>query len=300
MVHSRLLLVPLTALLALLASFCGPHTKPGRAPRPVPTPSPEVFPLRPVARIPGGTVIGDGVPEGWTDLVLLVQPRLGAGDVSALPEAAGHYARLFQLTILARVRANRAPEGIRYILDRVAVGYAVDVGERKVVVTDATASRAGLDFIARHVLAKNEQMLGELAEVGRSATAVLFDAPALVLRGGEHRSLIYRHLIWVRPSDGRVTALVWLLEPSKTGDHTPVDEAVLLPPGLREDRVLSVKKEKITFGLPGPDALALVGLPREGRRIPFTPALREAVGRRRYSPATLAQLEAVVDAAVRD
>jgi hypothetical protein len=79
----------------------------------------------------------------------------------------------------------------------------------------------------------------------------------------------------------------------------PVDTAVLLPSGLHEDRVLSVKKEKIVFGLPTADALALVGLPKEGKPIPFTPALRQTAGLRRYSPRTLGQLEAAVRSVVR-
>jgi hypothetical protein len=220
-----------------------------------------LIPLRPVARIPSGTVVGEGVPEGWTDLVLLVQPRLGAGDVTALPEAAARYARMFQLTILARSRTDTTSGSVRRVLDRVAVGYAVDIGDRKMVITSGNTQKAGLDFVARQVFEKNEQMLGELTEVGRSDTTSVFDAPAIVLRAGEHRHMIYRHFTQVGLG-GELTALVWLLEPSTMGDHVPVDAAVLLPPGLREDRVLSVKKERITFGLPAADALALVGCRR--------------------------------------
>jgi hypothetical protein len=223
--------------------------------------------------------------------VLLAQPRLGEGDVSALPEFAARYTRMLQLTILARTRSETVEGRTRYALDKVAVGYAVDIDDRKVVITSGNTQGAKLDFIGQRVFDENERMLGELMEVGRSSTTTVFDAPAIVLRDGEHRRMVYRHLIRVAPDTGELTTLVWLMEPSRGGDHTPVDEAVLLPPAVREDRVLSVKKEKITFGIPGPDALALVRLPKEGKPIPFTASFRQAAAARRYSPATMQQLD---------
>lgn len=308
MARPRLFLLAFCGLLAFVGVSCGPHPDPNRAVRQVRPQSPTLPPLtpretkpvlstelmatRPVARIPSGTVVGKGAPEGWTHLVLLVHPRLGSGDVSALPHVAARYTQMFQLTILARTKAHT--------LDHVALGYAVDIDTRKVVITSTNTQGAPLDFIGRRVFEKNELMLGDLVEVGRSSTSSVFDAPAIVLRDGKHARMIYRHLIRVGPDTGKLAALVWLMEPGQGGEHVPVDAAVLLPPGLREDRVLNVKKEKIsTFGVPADDALALVGLPKEGTPVPFTPALRQAGAHRRYSPATLAQLDEAVREALR-
>lgn len=294
MPRSRLSLVPLIVLFVVLSGVWGPNLQRSRVAALL-KPSTDLLPIRSVARIPGGTVLGERVPDGWTHVLLIVEPRLGVGDVAALPAAAARYARQFQLTILARTHKQITTSDVLYRLDRVAVGYAVDVGDGKVVLARGDAQTGNLDFIARQVFEKNDEMLEALTDVGRTDTALVFDAPAIVLRDGEHRRMIYRHLIGVDPRSGTTILLVWLLEPAPNGDHTPVDDAVLVPPGLREDRVLSVKREKLSFlGLPGSDALALVGLPKEGRRIPFTPFLREAAGRRRYSPATMVQLETAV------
>src|SRR4051812_5807154 len=43
---------------------------------------------RPLDEIAPGTVIGESSAQGWSHLVLIATPRLGVGDVNAIPRTA--------------------------------------------------------------------------------------------------------------------------------------------------------------------------------------------------------------------
>src|SRR5262245_23422725 len=94
-------------LLALTVSFGEPSPcqTPIREPRPTAAPPPPVSAAgspavdlapRLLARIPVGTVIGQGAPEGWTHLVLIATPTLNPQDERDAPKMAADYARMFK------------------------------------------------------------------------------------------------------------------------------------------------------------------------------------------------------------
>src|SRR5947208_16109447 len=91
----------LTLLMGLV--ILGPTAPqvPSKAPGPI-----DVQP-RPLERIAAGTVIGEGAPKGWTHLVHFIKPRIGSGDVDAVPKMAVKFASMFMLATLANVTAER-------------------------------------------------------------------------------------------------------------------------------------------------------------------------------------------------
>ncbi len=254
------------------------------------------LPPRPFERIPPGTVIGDGCPDGWSCLVSVAMPRLGAGDVNDAPAAAKTFTNMFWPTILANVKK----EGPSFVLDKVAIGYALPVNGRRVVGSSRNPQGLSLGLIGSQVFRENEKFLDESRSPAYTPTMQVFDIPGLFVRGEEHRPMWMRHAVLVNPKTGDMASVVWLLD--KDGDESyPLGEDVVqvLPANCREDRVLDVKGEKITFGIPSADAFAQVSIP-QGRPAKVTPALQKVAGLKSYTTKTAAELEAALREAIGD
>ncbi len=121
----------------------------------------DVAPRR-IEMIKPGTEIGDDPPRGWSHLVLLAKPRIGVGDVHAIPKTAIHYGSMFSFTMLANVRVegNASGDRQRYFLERVAIGMATNVQGRNVIVTSEQTSGGDFGFIGRAVMRENDRILG--------------------------------------------------------------------------------------------------------------------------------------------
>ncbi len=175
----------------------------------------------------------------------------------------------------------------QHALRRVAIGHVIRDGDKLKVVKSDSEDQG---FFARQVLASGEKEIDKLRQVARYDTALLFDAPAVILRGDQHQELTVRHFVWTSSKQGRLATALWLIDNSLPEAPRVVDpDFVLLPEGYQEDRVLSVEPKQFSMlGIPGRTAFAM-RLP-EGNRIPFTPELAQLAALPRYNEQTLPRL----------
>jgi hypothetical protein len=241
-----------------------------------------------------GTVIGQQPPKGWSNLVLFAIPTLTRDDERDAPRTATHFAQMFKFTVLANV-ARRGDGKAPFYLERVARGFATTVGGRQVIINGRQTLGADLGLFGRRILDENEKILDEdVRQVVRTATMLVFDAQAVMRRDDEHVNMIVRHAILVDPASGSLYTLVWLL----TRDYQPAETAIqLLPSGMRERRMLSVKRDKFSvLGIPERDAFALRQIP-QGKAIAYTDALKQAACVRTFEEATVPRIEETLRAA---
>jgi hypothetical protein len=253
-----------------------------------------------MAAIPPGTVIGEGAPKGWSQLVLLARPRLGVGDVDTVSKTAARYSGIFLFTVLARVRDSaKGGDGPHdFFLEQVAVGGALDVDGRTVVATSDQTFGKDLGFIGRRVYQESEHLIAtDFRQVARTRTMVVFDANAYVLYNRKHSRMVIRHAILASPRDGRLSTFVWLLGSDGQGGYALAEPTLqLLPAGMREDRVMSVDGRKFNaFGVPGPDAFALARIP-QGTPVRFSPTLSPLAVVRRFDADAAVRLESELHA----
>ena len=254
--------------------------------------------LKPMPRIPAGTSFGETPPDGWSNIILFVEGRLGSGDLSAASSTVRQYSKLFNLVILADVAKD---EQGAHRLKKAGIGFSKKINGLNTIITADTEEKlgAGLGFIARSVFKANEESLNEIKQVVRSANCILFDAPTIMLYDDEHEVLMVRYLIWASPNTGHISTFVWLLDYPEDGSNFKLMEPTiqLLPENMREDRVMNVKSDRFTFGIPAKDAFALVRIP-QGRAIQVTPRLRDVAGLRAYDAASFTELLKAVTEAV--
>jgi hypothetical protein len=250
-------------------------------------------------RITPGTVIDENARDGEQRLVLLAKSRLASGDVDETSRMVRDYAGMFHLAILAHVVSEQNGGTTRYRLARVAVGLCLPIKGRNVVISSSTHSRlgAGLNFIAKRVLAGGEENLDDVVQIARHPAISIFDAKAIVLHDGEHRDMVVRHMVWVNPQSGTLGTLVWQLAENAKGYRMAQSVMQVLPPSFVEDRIVNVKSSELTFGVPSERAFAIVDIP-QGTPIPVTPELARLAARRSFSAATLSQLAEQVNKAI--
>jgi hypothetical protein len=244
---------------------------------------------RALDRIPVGTVIGRRAPEGWSSLVLIAIPTLTREDIRDAPRMATHYAQMFKFTVLANVARRKGDDKAPFYLQRVARGFATTIDGKEVIVSGNNTLRADLGMFGRRILDENEKILDEdVRQVVRTDTMCIFDAQAVMLRDRDHVGMVMRHAILVDPTTGRLSTLVWLL----TKDYEPAEKAIqLLPEGMREKRLLSVKRDKFSrLGIPERDAFGLRQVP-QGTPIAYTPALKEAACVRKFEEGLVPRIE---------
>ena len=284
----------------------------GDLPSMIPEGTVDLTPKR-LPRIPPGTIIGDGPPAGWTHLVLFATPGLGAGDFTGIPKVILDYARWLKFTILANVGKQIRAGKETYYLDRVARGFAVaikdkDTGKNKETVIDSDHTfAADMGILGGRVLKENEDILdNEVRQVVRTDTMLIFDANSYMLYNNEHQKMVNRYAILVFPDSGKLATVVWLLArdgpPSNTKKYKAAEPAMqLLPPGMRENRLLSVKREKFKVVLlvwvPEPDAFALMRIP-QGKAIAYTPELQRLATTKEFTAKDVQELEAKLRAAI--
>ncbi len=217
--------------------------------------------------IPPGTRFNKQPPQGWSTIIAFVQGRLASGDFKSVSDTVQYYAKVFNLVMLAN--AEKGSSG-GYVLDKVAVGFSMKINGVNTVVTSATQAQLGADlsFIGSSVLDGNVEAIKKVQQVARNDASMVIDAPAFMLIDGDHKEMTVRYLVWASPTDGRIGTVVWLLDHSNAGDPPVRDYVVaqdtfqFLPANMQEDRVMNVKADRFTLGIPSADAFALVRIPQ--------------------------------------
>jgi len=236
---------------------------------------------KPLPVLQPGIVVGQPSAFGYSDLVTLIFPRLASGDIDSLPDYSKTYARMFQTTILANVMERIVADQRVFILEKIGIGFAMNIKGKTTIVTSATANDLGanLGFIDRGVLSGNEDCLNEVIQVARTDRLVIFDAQANMLIGEEHESRMLRHFVWVSPASGKLGILVWQLKDDDNGQYTvDSDNMQLLPCGMKEDRKIHVSSAGfLRSKIPTPDRFALEQIP-QGTPVPFSPRMRRVAG----------------------
>ncbi len=244
------------------------------------SPSVDLSP-KPMPRLQPGIVVGQEHKFGYSDLVTLVFPRLASGDVDSLPQFARRYAKMFKLTILANVTKKPKGDGHAYLLDKIGIGFAMDLGGELTIVTADTANQLGanLGMVDRGVLSGNEDSLSEVVQVARTDYLVVFDAKANVLVDDKHEERIVRHFVWASPHSGKLGILVWLLKDNGSASYAiDSEEMQLIPSGFKEDRRIHVSKGNfLSSKIPTPDRFALESIP-QGTAVPFSDRMKQAAG----------------------
>ena len=127
--------------------------------------------------------------------------------------------------------------------------------------------------------------MADISQMARSSTSMVIDAPTIMLHQGNHREMICRYAIWVSPTSGQIGTTAWLLDRAENQrqDYIVVEDVFqYLPLNMREDRVLNVKKDRFTFGIPAKDAFALVRIP-QGTAFHYTDDMRARAGTRQFT-----------------
>lgn len=277
-----------------------------------PTPAAERvrFQRQPLSMVPPGTRFGENPPKGWSNLISFARGQLTSGDVDSVTETVRYYGEIFNLVMLANADTPEA-EG-KFELDKVAVGFSMVIQGINTIVTSETQGDlgGGLSFLGRGVLDGNIDSLRDVQQVARTRNNIVIDAPAIVLRDGEHREMVVRYYIWVFPENGNIGTLVWLLDlvSKKTGPSSknagPAEEKTglrvanttiqLLPPNMQEIRVLNVDGDQFNIlGIPSKDAFALVQIP-QGIAFEMTKEMQALAAETTYTAESLKKLTGAI------
>jgi hypothetical protein len=231
--------------------------------------------------------------------VLIATPALTKEDLRDAPAMAARYAQMLRYTILANVVKETRGGKERYRLQTVALGFAVDIGGKQTIIDSDNTLGASLGLFGPTILAENEKILAkDIRQVARTDNMLVFDGQSVLRRGDEHRKMVIRHISLVSPETGRLWDCVLLLSKDRPDRYEAAEDAIqLLPPAMREQRLLSVKRDNFVLGMPTPEAFALRRIP-QGKPIAYSPELREAATVKAPNREQVLRLEAELRAAV--
>ena len=255
---------------------------------------------KPLDRLPPGLEIREKVPPGgWSHFVYVAMPRLGQGDVNRVPAIGARYTAMFWPAVLANVKKEAAGGPGSFVLEKIAIGYALPVKNKRIIATRKNPSGADLGLFGGQIFDENEKFLDEAKCPAWTETMQVFDIPGIFLRGDEHKPLTIRHAVLANARTGQMASVVWLFDPEgQDGKCLPDGTCQVLPENFREDRVLNVKGDKIgLLGIPSPDAFAQVRI-AQGQEIAFTPALKRIAGLKKFTNKSAASLEAALHEAL--
>lgn len=278
-----------TLFTVALACLAGPlSARPAVAVEPFVDVTPRHLPI-----LSPGTRVTDRV-EGWSHLLMIAEPTLAGGDVDQLDPLAQGLAGRFNLVLAADVRRNT--DGSFY-LRSLGCGLAVKNRSEYVVVSSERSPGVNLGFIERMVLDRSEDSLKTATQFARTLHLAVFDAKAIVLADGQHRDWYMRHAVLVHPASGKVSLLVWFLEPKPGQDdqlHLPSSAIRMVEVGMTEKRALHVDKRHFALGFPTDRAFALMQLPK-GHSIEVREELLPLFTSRRLDADSVAQLQAALE-----
>lgn len=269
----------------------------------------DVTPRR-LGRIPPGTVIDSGPPQGWSHLIIKSRSVAREGDAKEVPKLARDLAGLLFTAIVADVRPmNRDGKQTGYRLARLGVGLGTEISGRDTIVSSDTYEELGADFglIKAAILEKSEERLKEMQIVARSNTMAVCDIPAIMLLKGEHADIVLRYVLLVDRHSGRLDTLVWALPTANGGEgkaEVPLSDVEWLAPSMLEECVLHVDKREFVLGIPSERAFAIVCPPQGQKRLEFydllpSRDLRSAACDGEFTPESAAALERALHAALK-
>ena len=243
----------------------------------------------PLARVEPGTRINDRSHPGrhW---VLISRPQVTSGDLQRVSRQTLQLAQLCFRAVNVQVESDSATPG-RYRLGRVAVGLGTSAGGDRIV-SKSTAAGLGvqLGMFESLALAENEKQLHNIVQVARSATMAVVDCPSVLLRDGNHASVVFRHAYLVDPRDGGVYSLLWMLDPAEDEYRRTESGLLLLEPYQIFACDLHVDTTRFFLGTPTPEAFAIVRTPA-GTRLTESPNFSSLAELRQFTPNTSYQLE---------
>lgn len=252
----------------------------------------DVTPRR-LARIPPGTIIGKEAPKGWSHLLIKSYSRPESGDVKQLSSTADRLTRLLFTAIVADVAEDKGGEGKRHKLAKVAVGLGMRIGDKDTIITPDTQRKLGanLGLLARVVLRTADEKLDAITVVARSATAIVFDSPSLLLVDGKHKPIVLRYAVLIDAQSGRLNTLVWALSREAGRYDGPLGAIQWLPANLTSDSLLHVDGDEFSLGQPTERAFAITTPPKGEKEIAVSDDLKALAARARFSTEAAAELE---------
>lgn len=272
---------------ALLAALCLTSVAPAQDPTALLTPAP-------LGRLQPGLQIGQGAPQGWSNLLWLARPRLGSGDVAKVPSIVANYTGMFSMVCAANIVPQNVNGQQSFRLDKVAIGLSTDIGGRQVVITSATEQKLGanLGVIGSRSLVESEKSLAETYLIAQTPTVAIFDARNVsVLYKGDHHYMTVRNVVLLSAKGGGLATLCWLMGQDEQKNYALAEpQLYFLPPNHREDRIINVMADKFVLGIPTNDAFAVVRI-AQGRPLAFSPAVRTLAAAPQFSAQTAHQLE---------
>ncbi len=248
---------------------------------------------RELPRLQPGIVVTQPQDFGYSDVVTIVYPRFASGAIDSLPDYAKRYASMFHMTILANVVGHPVQDQTAFLLDKIGIGFAMEINNKLTIVTkdSANALGASLGMIDRTVLSGNEDCLVDVVQIARTDRLIVFDAKANLLIGDKHEPRILRHFVWASPASGKLGILIWQLKENGPGPHA-IDSAhmQLLPAGFKEDRKIHVSAGNfLSSKIPTPDRFALESLP-QGTPVPFSERMKQVAGKSKMTASDLESL----------
>jgi hypothetical protein len=261
---------------------------------------------QPLAWITPGTVLHDGIPEGWSAVLLKSHYRVAAGDADRVAAMVKEGVAALFTVIAVRTELQPNAEGApRYRIAGLGLGVGGPVNGQEVIFSKDTHSQLGanLSVAASRSLAMHEKRLSGIRLLARSSTLAVVEYPTFGLRDGQHCRIRVRGALLVDPLTGRLDTLLWRLDEDEHGGYVgPVGAVQWLEPNLVEQAVLHADAGRFSLGglVPkGPAAFAIVSLPPGRRQVVFSPRLQQLAAEPHPTPEWARELETLLRETIR-
>ena len=246
-----------------------------------------------VSLIRPGTKVSDGVPKGWTHLVLKSKPDVTRGDVSRISKTDKKMSSMVRTATLANVVKRRVGDRDVYQLSQVSLGLCLKIRGVDTVASPDTQSKlgGGLGFIARTVFSTIYSEQKKVHYVCRSDYSVIYDAPMIIRHNGKNDEHVCRYAILVNPDTGHLNSLVWLIQTNRSGRYETVSgKAQSLAKSHIYKCDLHVDANEYTFGLPSKRAFACVAIPEGDKSFKIPREIRSLASKQKLTSADSREL----------
>lgn len=260
---------------------------------------------RPPERLPPGTVVGTGPPDGWSHLIIKSLPRVRPGTEGLIPPLARSLTLRMTSWMFTAFAADVRPVahggGTRYHLRAIGLGLGTSVGGRDVIITPETARQHGveLNWVTRQILERGYATQDLALIVVHGPAFALLDTPVWFRCGSRNRLIRYRYALLVDSQTGWLDVLLWPLDPEgecpdpgtvvRLGPNT-IDEAELIPDPAGFD----------ALGLASDSTFGVDRLPPYQTRFSLPPELRRLATQTRFTPSDAYELESALRQLLRE
>jgi hypothetical protein len=245
------------------------------------------------AYLTAGLDVEASPPEGWTDVVIKLVPKLSASGGGSFSEA-DREGVSYRTVMLADV-APPARRGEGYTLRRVGIGNSLPIKGRDTVVTMGARERlgVGLTKATKFALYTCEEDLQQSRLLTATPTFALVGTQARLKVGSSYRKVQLRYAVSVDPATGKLGSAVWPVDAGKGGPSMVVlsgDPVANVPVVVMLEHAVGLVPKGVGFGM--------TELPA-GRSLAIPLALAKLAARDRYSPQDAADLESTVRPLIR-